>query len=114
MAEALEQVLSDMRGEAQVLRKHKDDRTADVIDSLVDRVKSAAEDLITWLSEPEAQLRSGRSLPWLRHRYPEWEESGHARLNQKGHREYRLIVIPRRANVSAAREAGRRGERRHA
>ncbi|MBA2683466.1 MAG: hypothetical protein H0U66_03115 [Gemmatimonadaceae bacterium] len=112
MIEPLEQVLADMRGEAAVLRRHGDTRTADVLDGTVDRVKSAAEDFITWLSESDAHLRSGKAIPWLRSRYPEWSEAGHARLNARGQREYRLVVIPRRANISAAREAGRRGERR--
>ncbi len=112
--EPLEQVLADVRGEAQVLRKHQDNRTADVIDGIVDRVKAAAEDYITWVNESEANLASGRAIAWFRARYPEWADAGHARLNAKGQREYRLVVIPRRANISAAREAGRRGERRSA
>lgn len=112
--EPLEQVLADMRGEAQVLRKHGDARTANVLDESVDRVKTAAEDFITWLNEPDAQLRSGRATSWLRSRFAEWSEAGHARKNERGQREYRLVVIPRRADASAAREAGRRGVKRSA
>lgn len=114
MSETLEQVLADERGAAQVLRAKGDPRGADLIDGVVDRVRAAAEDFVTWLSEGDARLRSGRSMSWLRGRFAEWAESGHARMSAKNQREYRQVVVPRRANVSAAREAGRRGERRSA
>lgn len=106
MADTLEQVLADVRGEAQVLRKHGDARTADVIDQVIDRVRAAAEDYITWLEESDAELRSGHVTRWLRSRFPEWEALGHAR-REHGRRQYRQCVVPLRANRSAAREAGR-------
>lgn len=120
MADSLEQVLSDLRAEAQVLHTHKDERGAQLLDDVVDRVKAAAEDFITWLEEPDAELRSGHVTRWLRSRFPEWEALGHAK-REHGRRLYRQCVVPLRANRSAARQAGRdaaremtRGERRSA
>lgn len=107
---SLEEVLSDVRGEAQVLRKHGDQRTADVMDGIIDRVKSAAEDFITWLEESDAMLRSGHAARWFRGRFAEWEGEGNAR-KEHGRRYYRQCVVPLRANVSAAREAGREAGR---
>src|SRR5690242_14998675 len=110
MADTLEQVLADARGEAAVLRRHGQDTTAAAIDAIVDRVRDAAEDYITWLSEDDASMRSGHHPKWLRARFAEWERAGHAR-REKGRRQYRQLVIPLRANTSAAYEAGREAAR---
>lgn len=104
---ALEQVLADWRGDAQVLRRQRHDQEAEQIERFAVDVARAAEDYLRWLSEEEALLRSGRSRGWLRSRFPEWEREGHARRD-RGRRLYRMVVIPQRANTLAAREAGRR------
>lgn len=111
MAETLEQVLADARGEAAVLRRHGQETTAAAIDGIVDRVKDAAEDYITWLSEADAAMRSGHHVKWLRARFAEWEQSGHAR-KERGRRYYRQLIVPLRANTSAAYEAGREAARK--
>jgi len=52
-------------------------------------------------------IQSGRSRQWLRGRFPGWLADGHARA--RGHeRLYRAIIVPRRAQASAAYEAGKR------
>jgi hypothetical protein len=84
-------------------------READNIDRLLDRVRTAAIDYLDWLSEGEARLRSGKSVEWLRARFAGWAASGHAKKDGQ-RRLYRQLVVPRRANESAARESGR-GER---
>lgn len=106
MATTLEQVLADLRGEAAVLRKHKDSRVAEVIDDIVDRVKDAAEDYITWLEEDDAMLRSNHQRRWFRQQYPTWEAEGNAK-RENGRYYYRMCVVPQRANASAAYAAGR-------
>lgn len=113
MSESLEDVLADERGSAQVLRAAGHVREADNIDRILDRVRAAANDYLDWLTEGEARLRSGKSVEWLRARFPQWMAAGHARYDGQGRgkRLYRQLVVPKRANESAAREAGRRGER---
>ena len=106
-APALEQVLADWRGDAQVLRRQGYNREAEQIERFADDVARAAEDYLRWLSEDDALLRSGRSRGWLRSHFPEWERAGHGRRD-RGRRLYRMLVIPQRANTLAAREAGRR------
>lgn len=110
MADTLEQVLADERGMAQVLRAAGHAREADNIDRLLDRVRASAVDYLDWLTEGEARLRSGKSVEWLRSRFPAWSAAGHAKRDGQ-RRTYRQLVIPKRANESAARESGRRGER---
>lgn len=111
--ELLEQVLADERESVQVLRRTGHVREADNLDRLLDRIRASSIDYLEWLTEPEARLRSGRTTEWLRSRFAEWMAGGHARYDAQGRgkRLYRQIVIPRRANQSAAREAGRRGDR---
>ena len=75
--------------------------------ALCDAVADSTEDYRTWLTESDARLQSGRSVEWLRAQFPRWLDQGLARLNGRK-REYRAMIVPRRANVSAAKEAGRR------
>ena len=105
--EALEEVLADERGQAQVLRHNGHSHDADLLERVCDRVSSAAEEYLRFLPEPDARLRTNRSQEFLRARYPEWEAQGHA--FKKGNvRYYRMLVLPPRANLSAAREEGRK------
>jgi hypothetical protein len=105
-ARSLEQVLADVRGELPILRKHKQDALADALERLCKDVANAAEEYLLFVSETDAQLRTGRSLRWLRARFPEWERAGHGRW-RSGHRQYRLLILPQRANPQAAYEAGK-------
>lgn len=103
----LEQVLADAREEAAVLKRAGHPVQAAGLERLCDAVARSAEDYLTWLSEADARLQSGRSVEWLRGQFPRWMDQGLARTSGKK-REYRALIVPRRANVSAAREAGRR------
>jgi hypothetical protein len=110
---SLEQVLSDLRAEAQVLHTHKDERGAQLLNDVVDRVKASSEDFITWLEEEDAILRSAHHRKWFRRMYPTWAAEGHAK-KERGHYYYRQLIVPQRANLSAARQAGRDAARRSA
>jgi len=106
----LEQVLADWSERVSAARFLKHEREAELLDQLVAEVRESAHEYITWISEAEAALRSGHQTPWFRHRFAEWERAGHARRGKSG-REYRMLIVPRRANLAAAREAGRRAAR---
>lgn len=113
MSQTLEQVLADERGDAAVLRARGHAHDAELIESVCNKVAAAARDYLTMLPEADARLWSGKSTEWLRARFPEWAALGHAELRGRV-RYYRAIVLPRRARVVAAREAGRAGARRKA
>ena len=104
-ARDLSDVLADFRGDAAVLRRAGHGRDADLLERVADQVSEAAEEWLLWLSETDAALRCGRSREWLRARFADWLRDGHARHTGK-ERQYRACVIPRRSNVSAARQAG--------
>ena len=103
----LEQVLADARGDAAVLRRRGDQRTAAALESICDEVRDAAADYLTWLSEDQAMLRSNHREAWFRRRRAEWLASHNAR--QVGRRwQYRALVVPQRGSAEAAYEAGLR------
>lgn len=106
MIGTLDQILADWRGDAAVLRRHGNEHDAELIEKLCHQVSRAAEDYLQWLSEEDAMLQSGHGGEWFRGRFAGWERDGHARrIGRK--RYYRQVVVPRRANPEAAREAGR-------
>lgn len=102
----LEEVLADFREDAKIADRIGDGRVAELLTRMVDRVAKAAADYLVFLAESEARLRSGKSIDWLRHRFPEWERQGHA-FRKGRQRFYRTLIVPIRANVSAAYRAGR-------
>ena len=113
-SKGIEQVLADWRGDAQRMRARRLLREADLIDQVLDDVSQATEDYRRFVSEEDAQRRTGKSKAWLRARFEEWMRLGHARLDERRRREYRLVVLPQRANASVAYEAGREAGRRTA
>ncbi len=111
MAKQLEQVLADAREEAAILDANGHPAQANRMRRLCDDVQESAIEYLTWLSEEEAMRRSNRARTWLRSQFPGWERATHARLNGRK-REYRALVVPQRANASAAYQAGRRAGKR--
>lgn len=112
MIRPLEQVLADYAAEAQILERAGHAHDASRLRRVLDDVRNASVDYLTWLSELDARIRSNKSVAWLRSRFPEWQRAGHARFHPERPRErqYRALVVPLAANASVAREAGRRGE----
>jgi len=105
--ETLEDVMAAMRLDALVLRRYGEDQAAEQLEQYATRVEGATEDFRVWVSEPEARLRSGLSVAWLRKYFPEWEKTGLAKRVRRD-RHYRALVIPPRVDIESAREAGRR------
>jgi hypothetical protein len=98
-------VLADWRGDAAVLKKHKQHALATQLEKCADDVEASAADWLTWLSETDAMLRSGKSRDWLRAKFSGWERDGHARL-QGRERQYRRVIVPVKHTLSSARAAG--------
>ncbi|MCO4101088.1 MAG: hypothetical protein HEQ38_17175 [Gemmatimonas sp.] len=107
----LQHVLSAWREDAAVLRRAGHTSEAALRERMADEVAHAAHDYLTWLSETDAMLQSGRSREWLRSRFPEWERAGHAKSAARGVRQYRAMIVPRRAAVQEAAAAGREAAR---
>jgi hypothetical protein len=106
----LEDTLAELRGEAQVLRAHGAKTQADSIESVCDRVRDTMTAYLDWLSEPEAMARSGRGTRWLRAQFGEWAGLGLAEF-RGSKRYYRRLIVPRRANLEAARADAQRQAR---
>jgi hypothetical protein len=103
----LEQVIADAREEAAILRKNGHTGQAETLLRFLDAVAASAEDYLTWLTEDEAHLRSGKSAKALRALFPALLAQGLAK--QDGRRRlYRACAIPQRAHLEAARRAGER------
>jgi hypothetical protein len=98
----LEQVIADVRGQAAVLRHNGFTQMATGYERIAEQVAGAAVDYLTWHSEAEAQLRTGWSARRLRSYFTAWEAQGMA--EKRGRlRYYRQVMLPRRANLEAAR-----------
>lgn len=109
MRDAL-QVITDAREETQVLRRNGAGMAPDRVEEILDEIVAAATEYFTWVSEPEAMIRSGHKLPWFRARFAEWERQGHARWNPRNRKErqYRLLIVPLAHDIDAVRAAARR------
>lgn len=101
----LETVLADYRASADALDRTRRTSDAKAIREFCDDVEKAAEDYLVFLAETEAVLWSGYSKEWLRARFPAWERLGHAKVRDHGKRDrmYRRCILPRRADLAAAR-----------
>lgn len=108
MPETLDQAIADEREAIGILRSKKLVREADMIETIVERFAQAAEPFTTWYTDESARVYSGKSVDYLRDKFPELEARGLAKI-ENGRRLYLECALPRRAVKSLAREAGRRG-----
>jgi hypothetical protein len=101
----LETVIADWRSDANALERQHKTTEANELRLKADEVEKAGEDFIVFLGETEAVLWSGHSKEWLRSRFPGWERLGHAKLRDHGKKDrmYRRCILPRRADLAAAR-----------
>ncbi len=113
MSRSLEQVLADYRGEAAVLRMNGHKAQAESIERVCDDVARSLEAYLDWLEESEAMARSAKGVDFYRNRFSDWEAQGLAKWHGR-RRYYRRIVVPRRANLEAARAQAERDARRTA
>lgn len=113
MADTLEDVLADWRSKAQTVRAIGHEHDAQLIEQVCSQVARAAEDFLRWVDEPDAIIHSGKGVDWLRSRFPQWQRQGHARMHptRPRARQYRLLILPVKANVHAAAADARRAAR---
>lgn len=89
----LETVLADWHERVTELRRLHAHVTPDTLGQCLADIERAGERYLRWVSEPDAQLYSGRRQRWLRDRYHRLEAEGDAR-RVGGKRYYRLSALP--------------------
>ena len=105
-----ERVLADFREEAAVLRRNGHVAQADAIVRVCDQVAESAIDFLSWITETEARMRSGKGEDYFKARRQRWAEDGLA--EQRGrHWYYRRCIIERQKLPSITRAEARRGAR---
>ena len=91
-----EDVIAAYRADAAVLRRYGHDRDANTIERVVGDVEAGARVHLEWLDDVDAKAYTGRSVEWLRSRYPLWEREGLARTGDDFVRYYRRsALLPR-------------------
>ena len=106
----LEDVLADAAERATMLRIEGHPVQASAIERVTADTRSALSEYLTWLSESEAELYTGRRQDYLRARFARWQERGLAEWRGKV-RYFRRCVLEHRGNADAAKAAGQRAAR---
>lgn len=97
----LAQLVADLRGEAAVLERSGARELAEAKRRDAQRVADAAPDLMVWLSESEACLRSGWTLNRVRRHAGQYETAGTARrLGKRGQWQLLAVIVPQRLATS--------------
>lgn len=102
----LTQLVAEIRDHAAVLEHTGNTGQAQYLAHVAERLKDAAEDYTTWISEQNALLRSGWTERTMRRRFAELQECGLARWHD-GKREFLVCAVPPRADIEGARERAR-------
>lgn len=103
----IEQVLADFSEEVAVLKRAGHPIIADNIGRVLSAVAEALPEYLTWYTEGEAMLRSGRGVDYFRSRFDEWQTRGLAERRGR-HRRYRGVVVQQRILPSLHRAAAER------
>lgn len=106
MSERLTDVLADAKSDADRLHRLGFEREATMLHKFAQRVERASLPWLNFLSEMDAALFSGVRPRVLRRRFQEWESRGFAYRHGRS-RFYCEAILPRRADLRAARAAGR-------
>lgn len=106
MSESLTDVIADAKSDADSLQRLGYDRDANLLRTFISRVELSAHAWLNFMSEVDAALFSGLQPRVLRHRFAAWEARGFA-FKQGRTRFYCEAILPRRADLRAARDAGR-------
>lgn len=101
----LAETIANWRAEARVLERNGEEGKAAILERCATEAFVAAEKFITFVSEADAQLHSGRAKDWLRKQFPRWLREGVARWDptNRRQRQYLLIILPRRTDIEAIR-----------
>lgn len=107
-APELLQVIADWRGDAAVLRKRGDDRTARVLEQCAEQAADVADEFTTFLSVEDAMRRSGWAHAKVVRHARLYLHTPHVRVVKRSYL-LRACIVPRRQHVEMVREAAQRG-----
>lgn len=107
----LEDVLADAREEAATLTRYGH---VTALDSLLDKITGTLREYLTWHDEKGAALMSGKSAGYFHSRYEDWAARGLARSPRRGVRQYREVVIPKKASIGEVQADAERAAREDA
>jgi hypothetical protein len=97
----LAQLVADLHGEAAVLDRSGATELAKAKRLDAKRIAEACPDAITWLSEADAELRSGWSRARVRRHAQAYEIAGTARrLGKRGPWQLLAVIVPQRLPTS--------------
>jgi hypothetical protein len=111
---SIEQTLADAREEATVLKRYGQSDVAAAVEAMLDRIAAELREYLTWHDEKGASLLSGKPAGFFRGRFEDWSERGLARSPRRGVRQYREVVIPKRARMSEVQADAERAAREDA
>lgn len=104
----LDTILRRWEMDAAALARNGEPEKAAMLQRCIAEVTQAGEEWLTWITEEEAALRSGKSVVWWRGQFPALQKRSHARQVGHGKRIYRLAIVPVREAIVRAAEEGRR------
>ena len=104
--EHLREVLADAKSDSDRLQRLGFEREAKLLRTFAQRVEQSSKPWLSFLSEIDASLFSELKPRVLRRRFAGWETRGFA-YQQGRTRFYCEAILPRRADLQAARDDGR-------
>lgn len=107
---APEEVIANLHERVTMLRAEGHPIQAQSMARAIEELVATLPEYLTWLTEGEAVLYTGRSVQYLRARFGAWAARGMARWDpaRPRIRQFRRCVLEHRGNADAARELGRR------
>ncbi len=103
----LKQIAADWRGDASVLRKRGDERTATVLEQCAAQVADLSDEYSEFLTVADAMSRSGWSHTKVVRHARLYLHTPHVRVEKRAYL-LRACIVPRRQFVSMLREAAQR------
>lgn len=108
----IENVFDKWRSNAKVLRETGHEHDAILVEKVLNDISQAdlVRSLLTWISESDAQLKSGFKADYFRSRFAGWEQQGFAEKRGRV-RYYRALIVPQRIHASVVRSAAHHAAR---
>lgn len=110
----IEQKLADAREEVATLKRYGQADVAAAVEAILDGLATDLREYLTWHDEKGAALLSGKPAGYFRGRFEDWSARGLARSPRRGVRQYREVVIPKRARMSEVQADAERAAREDA
>lgn len=104
----LKDMFADAEEEAAMLDANEAKFSPSRVREMLREFRAASDDYITWITEREAMIRSGHKEPWFRKQFQIWQQMKHAKVNDRGQRMYRRLIVPLRRDEGASVAEARR------